>query len=117
MEKMEYLELFTADPTVNVETQLVNRLDTSMDGLRGTGEAPKRVTGIASHKKTASTGYLILRKNGVTVTTIDLRSLHNMTKVIPLNIELAAADELTVWVVDTEDALADLGVILQYAPL
>jgi len=117
MEKMEYLELFIAGPTINVETQLVNRLDTSMDRLRGTSAAPKRVTGIASHKKTASTGYLILRKNGVTVTTLGLRALHAMTDVIPLDIELKPADELVVWVVDTEDALADLAVILQYVPL
>lgn len=117
MEKMEYLELFTADPTINVETQLANRLDPSMDALRGTTAAPKRVTGIASQKKTASTGYLILRKSGVTVATIDLRTLHYMTGVIPLDIELPSAEELVVWVVDTEDAVADLGVILQYVPL
>jgi len=117
MEKMQYLELFTADPTVSVETQLVNRLDTSIDELIGTTAEKKRVTGIASHKKTASTGYLIIRKNGVTVTTLDLRSLHGMTDVIPLDLLLEAADHLSVWVVDTEDALADLGVILQYVPV
>lgn len=114
METVEFLELFYEDPTVDVEVQLANRLDPSMDHLRGTSADPRRVTGIMAGVKTAGTGYLILRKNGNTIATFDLRTLVARTDVTPLDIELASGDELVVWAVDTEDTVADLGVVLKH---
>ena len=114
MEKVEHLSLFYADPTVDVEAQLANRLDPSMDKLRGTSDNPRRVTGIMAGYKTAGTGYLILRKNGNTMATFDIRTLAARTDLTPLDIELASGDELVVWAVDTEDTVADLAVVLRH---
>ncbi len=116
MEKMEYTEFYSVTPAAAGETQLANRLDTSQDCLRGTKADPKRVTGLEFNMVTDGAGYIVLRKNGITVATLDGYAVEALIGLLPLDIELDSGDELTVFWNDVASTAANVAVLLQYVP-
>lgn len=92
MDANEIIDLYTSVVVVGTEKQLVNRLDSGIDAVKATADTPRRLVGLQG--TTANTGYIIGRVEQLPVVTIDMALLTALDQVVPMDIPLAAGQEL-----------------------
>jgi predicted RNA-binding protein YlqC (UPF0109 family) len=90
----EIIDLYAATVSASVETALSNRLDSSINSIKSSAKAHRRVVGLAV--KSANTGSLIGRIEGQPVITICFLLAAALTgKPLDVDIDIPDGAELT----------------------
>lgn len=92
MDANEIIDLYASVVVVGTERQLVNRLDSGIDCVKATADTPRRLVGLQG--ATANTGYVVGRVEQLPVVTVDMALLNGLDQVVPMDIPLAAGQEL-----------------------
>jgi len=113
---LRYLELFAESPTDGEDNLMANREIPALDALRSVAGKRVRITGIAGYCATAEAGWLHIRLDGETVTSLCTELLQAVTGgPLPLDIEVPAGSEATVYYhPNMGGSPDDYSVILQY---
>lgn len=93
MPEVRYEDLYDAAAVVNTEQKLAGRLDSAVDSILSTADERKRITGFMG--RCANTGYVIIRRKGTTISTLDLAVINALTEFAPLDIPIDVGEEVT----------------------
>jgi len=103
MNPNEAIDLYTSVMVVGTEKPLLNRLDTSIDGIKSNAETQRKIVGLMG--RCANTGYIVGRVDGKPVATIDMATLNAMTSILPLEIDVPQGQSCT-WMCQSSSGTA-----------